>query len=308
MYPQEYETLTYDLCNKFREYLRFLIVDMQDICYSYRDEKNRDLSFWKSATKEIDSTIRSFLYIEKFEDYRYPIESFQTKFDHFADSIKSNQNVFLNEITTQLKQIENSQELKSLIGNASFEDDKKWSEIERQLRKMKTKKDISPDLYKNSSNSSIRGKAISHIFSVIKELKDFYATLPKVMTLEDKKIYVLQRENDKLTKQNRVKDTQINQLQRDKKNMQTKLDSEIKAHKDDLVKADVRYTSQFNKIMEKNDQLEEEIKKYKDRIKELEEIIRSRDETIQKKDKTKERDDVVFQEILSMCSWAKGAV
>lgn len=304
MYPQEYETLTYDLCNKFREYLRFLLVDVQDICYSYRDEKNRDLSFWTSSVKEIDSTIRSFLYIEKFEDNRSPIESFKDKFDQFSNNMNSNHNL-LAEITAQLNKIDNSQEFKNLIVNVDFKEEKKWCEIEKYLKKMKNKKEITLELYQSSLNSSIRGKAISNILSTINKLNDFYISMPKVMTLEDQKIYVLQRENDKLTKQNRVKDTQIRQLQTEKKNMQSKLDSEIKAHKDDLVKVDVKYTNQCNRIVEEKDLIEEENKRLKDRIKELEELLKSKEEVIKSKDSVKERDDVVFQEILSLCSLIK---
>lgn len=272
MYPQEYETLTYEICNKFRKYLRYIAVDIQDVCYSYRDEKDRDLSFWMSSTIEIDSTIRNFLFIEKFADYRKPIEAFKDKFEQFSQNLKAKKHDLLNEIIFQLKEIDNS-DVKNLLTNIAFEDDKKWSDIDKTLRKMKNKKEITLELYQKSFDSSIRGKAISHIMSVIKELNNFYESMPKVMTMDEQKIYVLQRENDKLTKQNKVKDTQIRQLQNEKTRMQSRLDSEIKTHNDDLRKADVQLTGQKEKekeYIEKIKELQEELAKYKNQLSQYE--------------------------------------
>ncbi|OHT15655.1 hypothetical protein TRFO_42415 [Tritrichomonas foetus] len=304
MFPEEFETLTIDHCNKFRQNLRLMFFDIQDICFSYRDDKDKDLSQWISFTNDIDSHTKSLLFIEKFANRREPIENFKPKSENIYNFINSNCDDFLKEILVPLYEIlDKTNDSGLILSNLNIRDDiKKWDEIEKNIRRVQDK--IDKSLYSRAINCSIRGKAIVHLFLVIKELNSVYSSIPNNMTEEERKLFVLQREVESLRRQVKVKDTQIRQLQTEKSKLQSKLDAEIKAHKDDIRKAYVEFTRKedefkqnYNILNDRNKEIEQNAHNLKDQN----EKMKEQNEKIQAKTL---QDDQLFQQILSIANSA----
>lgn len=231
MFQTDFETLTYDLCKKFRKDLRTCLTDIQDICYSYRNEKNQDTSFWITAANDINWTMRNYLNINTFSERRKPIEEYRPKLDSFKSIFQTNRQTIL---TQTLAPIQKNSTSINLPSNAvtDFDDLKKWEELETTLRKNKTK--VNSDIYEQCSNSVIRGKAISRLITTFSSLDDFYRSLPKaIVTQEDRENYLLRKENEMLKRNLAIKEKQIKQLIEERTSLREKLKRETDAHKED---------------------------------------------------------------------------
>ena len=293
MFPEEFETLTVEHCNKFRHCLRNVFSAIQDICFSYRDEPDRDNSKWLSFGAMIDQSMKSLLFIDKFADRRNPIEGFKEHVAEIQEYVNSISQTILGECVNLIKTApEIGIDIMSLT--LGQEHKKKWEDVEKALKKNKPK--IEKGRYDKANNGLIRALAIVTINESIKGLNEVYNSIPKIMTEDERKIYVLQREVESLRRQVKVKDTQIKQLQADKSKLQSKLDAEIKSHKDDLRKADVNLFKQTQKeeqLQQTNSELVEKTKAYEASINDLE---AQKEKYILKSG----QDEELFQKILSI--------
>ncbi|KAK8882718.1 hypothetical protein M9Y10_045359 [Tritrichomonas musculus] len=231
MWRNDCETMSFENTSDFRQLLRKLHFQIQEICYFYQNS-DFQIDYFLTFSKQINDTISQILHFTQFSERRKPIQDFHQFFIQFKDTFQSHYNEFFNNIKDSLNEVlKNGLENQEIIqfDNFDLKSSTSWEQICEPLKGLRFTSNL--DFQKKIRNIYSKGEAIALIYDLFTSLEQFYNDFPKEMTNEEKEKFKLNRQVSQLEEQITLLKKENQTLINQNKGWQTKYSILHKMHK-----------------------------------------------------------------------------
>ena len=218
MIVDECETMTPEHIQDFRNFLRVIYIQVQELCYFY--EKNGfDVKDFVDFADKINETISTILKTENFSERRKPILEFEQEMNKFSILFIDVFNKLMPEITESMKILSEKLNEPELLNYNYLEEQENNDLYKKVIDKIKDDKETQSQC----STAIVKGTALNLINDRLQKLKDYYQEFPKEMPEEEKEKYRLKRKVELLEREKAYWKNQYELIEKERNSLKAQL-------------------------------------------------------------------------------------